>query len=229
VLEEESTRFSRDNTTMRKCLQFFTLACGLIVTEASAPRAAAESVEMPSVKLRIDDYAAVATDLLARAQDGVTQLYEAIGVNTQWLKTRHLSSWPSAASFPADSGVADLTVVVLDPTMTTRIAPSPNAMGLAANAPSAQGRIVYVFYDRLRIVTRQRDVPGAAALSLVMAHEIGHLLLPYGSHTEAGVMRGHWDLEGFRHLDIGRLKFTPLQGQQIRRMLRGLRPFGPSQ
>ena len=214
---------------MRNCLRLLTLACGLMAMVASAPRAAAEPVDLPSVKLRVDDYAAVAAGLLARAQDGVTQLYGAIGVETKWLKTRRLSNRLPATPFSVDSGAPDLTVILLDPGMTTRIAPSPDAIGLAAKTPSEQGRIVYVFYDRLRMVTLQREANDTAALTLVMAHEIGHLLLPYGSHSDAGVMRGHWDLEGFRHLDIRRLRFTPLQGQQIRRMLGALRPFGPPQ
>jgi hypothetical protein len=129
---------------------------------------------------------------------------------------------------PADIGVPDLTVIVLDPSMTTRMAPPPDAIGLAAHTQSERGRIAYVFYDRLRVVTLQRDASEVTALSLVMAHEIGHLLLPYGSHSDAGVMRGHWDLGGFRHLDIRRLRFTPLEGQQIRHMLTSLRRFGPS-
>ncbi|MEP7308125.1 MAG: hypothetical protein ABJA98_21695 [Acidobacteriota bacterium] len=196
-------------------------ASGLMVLLALAPQIVAESVDSASVRLRVDDYAAVAADVLARAQDEVTQLYAAIGVEATWLAARHLPGRQPAAVSRVDKGMPDLTVIVLNPTMTTRMAPPRNAIGLAASTESAQGRIAYVFYDRLRMVTFERDGSDIGALSLVMAHEIGHLLLPYGSHADAGVMLGHWSVEGFRRLDIRGLRFTPLQGQQMRRMLRG--------
>ena len=182
---------------------------------------AAEPVEIPSVRLRVDDYAVVAAGVLARAQKEVTELYASIGVETRWLMTRHLPTGPGGP-LRVDTGTPDLTVIVLNPTMTTRMAPPPDAVGLAAQTPSESGRIAYVFYDRLQTATLNRERSDIAALGLVMAHEIGHLLLPYGSHSEGGVMRGHWDLDKFRRLDIRRLRFTALQGQQIRLMLGSL-------
>lgn len=49
-----------------------------------------------------------------------------------------------------------------------------------------------------------------------MAHEIGHLLLPYGSHSDTGIMKGHWDVEELRRLEPDTLRFTPWQAQMIR-------------
>jgi hypothetical protein len=213
-------RLSRE-ITMTNRRRLFALACGLIAMLVSGPRIAAEPAHTPSVRLRVDDYAAVATGLLSQAQEIVTQLYGAIGVETTWLSTRVLSSRPIAVPLSVDSGMPDLTVIVLDPGMTLRMAPPANAMGMAAETENNRGRIAYVFYDRLRMMTLQREASDVAALSLVMAHEIGHLLLPYSSHSDEGVMRGHWDLEGFRHLDIRRLTFTRRQGQLIRHMLGG--------
>ncbi len=204
---------------MTNCSRLLVLACGFIATLASAPGIAAAPIDIPSVKLRVDDYAVVADTLLARAQEEVTQLYAAIGVRASWLETRHLPSRPPAASTHGDVGAPDLILVVLNPSMTARLAPPPNAVGMAASTPSGEGRIAYVFYDRLKTVLPLDNGSNMAALGFVMAHEIGHLLLPYGSHSETGVMRGRWDLEGFRRFDLRRLRFTPLQGQQIRRRL----------
>jgi hypothetical protein len=58
-------------------------------------------------------------------------------------------------------------------------------------------------------------------MSLVIAHEIGHLLLPYGSHSETGVMRSRWEVRELRSLDVRQLGFTPYQAQQIRRRASG--------
>ena len=115
--------------------------------------------------------------------------------------------------------VPDLTVIVLDRGMTTRMAPPRHAVGLAAHAGGGRGRIAYVFYERLRAITARCNVSNVTALSLVIAHETGHLLLPYGAHSEVGVMRGHWDFTPSRDLHIQQMSFTPAQGLQIRRLL----------
>ena len=184
----------------------------------SAASVVAEPVDRPSVRVRVNDYASVAVDLLARAQDEVKQLYARIGVETTWLATRRLSDLDDV-SHREDANATELTVIVLSSSMTTRMAPPEDAIGMAATTPTDSGRIAYVFYDRLQIDPLQSDDSNVAALAFVMAHEIGHLLLPYGSHSQTGVMRGRWDRKTFRRLEVQRLRFTPLQGRQIRHLL----------
>jgi hypothetical protein len=210
---------STPTTMMTNRTGLFSVACWLITALASAQCVAATRLDMPSVTLRIDDYATADAGPLVRAQDEVRRIYAAIGVETTWLDTRHLARLPPGMPVPAGVGVADVTIMMLNRSMTSRLAPPLGAVGLAATTPAGGGRIAYVFYDRLQTIVLGRNANETAALSLVIAHEIGHLLLPHGSHSDAGIMRGHWDLEGWRHLDIRRLRFTPLQGQHIRRVL----------
>ena len=203
---------------MPNCSWSFTIARALVVMLVSATSIVAEPVDRPSVRVRVNDYASVAVDLLARAQDEVKQLYARIGVETTWLATRRLSDHDDL-SHSEDANATELTVIVLSSSMTTRMAPPEDAIGMAATTPTDNGRIAYVFYDRLQIDPLQSDDSNVAALAFVMAHEIGHLLLPYGSHSETGVMRGRWDRKTFRRLEVQRLRFTPLQGRQIRHLL----------
>jgi hypothetical protein len=203
---------------MPNCSWSFTIARALVVMLVSATSIVAEPVDRPSVRVRVNDYASVAVDLLARAQDEVKQLYARIGVETTWLATRRLSDRDDL-SHSEDANATELTVIVLSSSMTTRMAPPEDAIGMAATTPTDNGRIAYVFYDRLQIDPLQSDDSNVAALAFVMAHEIGHLLLPYGSHSETGVMRGRWDRKTFRRLEVQRLRFTPLQGRQIRHLL----------
>lgn len=185
----------------------------------STAHAADDSIDGPSVTLRVDDYALVEVGQLTRAQDAVTQLYATIGVRTTWLPPRRLSPQPSDIPPTVHGDVPDLTVIVLNRDMTTRMAPPRQAVGLAAHPGTGQGRIAYVFYERLRAITARGNVSELTALSLVIAHETGHLLLPYGAHSNVGVMRGHWDLAPFRDLHVQQMSFTLAQGRQIRRRL----------
>jgi hypothetical protein len=47
---------------------------------------------------------------------------------------------------------------------------------------------VYVHYDRVRALARERRVEPGWFLGVVMAHELAHVLLPAG-HSDSGVMR----------------------------------------
>jgi hypothetical protein len=87
-------------------------------------------------------------------------MYAAIGVDTTWLKPRRMSRDLSGTFGLKDVSVPDLTLIVLSPSMTTRMAPPLNAMGLAATSETKPGRIAYVFYDRLRMVTIQCAASG---------------------------------------------------------------------
>jgi hypothetical protein len=54
-----------------------------------------------------------------------------------------------------------------------------------------------------------------------MAHEIGHLLLPYG-HAATGLMRADWDAKDMRLAVHGRLNFTSEQAELIQTRLLAL-------
>jgi hypothetical protein len=169
--------------------------------------------------VRVYDYASVPLDVLAQAQDEVRHLYAAIGVDTTWLETPRLSPRPEDSSVKQYLRTSDLIVIVLNASMTSRMAPPEDVLGMAATTPTAHGHIAYVFYDRFENDSVQSHATRVSTLAFVMAHEIGHLLLPYGSHSDAGVMRGRWNRDAISRLDVRRLPFTSLQGRQIRHVL----------
>ena len=51
-----------------------------------------------------------------------------------------------------------------------------------------------------------------------MAHEVGHLLLPYG-HSATGLMRANWDEANLRSAVHRQLNFTAEQAESIRARL----------
>jgi hypothetical protein len=67
---------------------------------------------------------------------------------------------------------------------------------------------------------RAADARGAAIsweiLACVVAHEIGHLLLGPNSHSPTGIMMGEWSPAALHDAGLGRLLFTPQQGELIR-------------
>ena len=59
-------------------------------------------------------------------------------------------------------------------------------------------------------------------LGHVIAHEIGHLLLPYNSHARTGLMRGGWDTQQAMRAATGALTFTPKEAALILERLQNL-------
>ena len=88
--------------------------------------------------------------------------------------------------------------------------------------------MAYVFYSRVERVAwthlnmshdaARRDLYSIVVLAHAMAHEIGHLLLPYG-HSPTGLMRADWNAKDLDLALDGRLNFTSAQAELIRGQL----------
>ena len=75
----------------------------------------------------------------------------------------------------------------------------------------------YFFYNRIAHVSDRNQLDSAALLGAVIAHELGHLLLPAGSHSTRGLMRAGWNRSDV--LTADGLRFTAEQGVRIRARL----------
>jgi hypothetical protein len=173
-----------------------------------------------TLTIAIDDYAAVPSDQIDRAQGLVTHLYAAIGVQTAWLETR-VSLASSSVQIRANVVAPSLRIIVLGSPMGDRGTLSMDAVGSTPGSRTERGRIAYVFYDRLRTIATAAHQDDGDSLGVVIAHEIGHLLLPYGSHSETGLMRALWSARDFRSIDFRTLAFTSSQASDIRRRVSG--------
>jgi len=228
TLEPRLSRPQNDVTTIcrkgssRRRSGLFALALWASAGLSLAGRTAtATPTTLPTVKIAIDDYAAVDSDQIIQAQRLVTQLYDAIGVKTNWLETRRVSNDASGARMRADLVAPDLRVIVLETQTPDREDLSPDAAGSAPGTRTERGRIAYVFYDRVRAIAQKAHQVDGSPLGVVIAHEIGHLLLPYGSHSETGLMRGLWNAQEIRRIDTRTLAFTPSQAREIRLRVSG--------
>jgi hypothetical protein len=84
-------------------------------------------------------------------------------------------------------------------------------LGLAV---PGRGR-AYVFYNRLVHAARARPVDIGVVLGRVIAHEIGHVLMPPGQHSTFGIMRRDVDF-GYDNPN----RFTDGESTKIRATLR---------
>jgi hypothetical protein len=92
-------------------------------------------------------------------------------------------------------------------------------LGVAPSTEEARGINVWIFYPRVRAYSADLGMQASQLLGHVIAHEVGHLLLPLGAHSLAGVMRPEWDTKQVKSAAKGLLTFTPDQAVLIRERL----------
>ena len=198
--------------------RILTLLLALILLSHASLRA--EGDEARTVSIRIHNYAHIQDGALARAQEVVSGMYGTIGVRTDWLEPLQQSEGIFDSVDAPDCKPSDLMVIILTAAMANRGVIPESILGFAAADPGVGGRIAYVIYDRVKDITQGTQVDDMRMMGIVMAHEIGHLLLTDRSHSEDGLMRGTWQPSELRSLRPGDLHFSDLQAVEIRRTLR---------
>lgn len=92
-------------------------------------------------------------------------------------------------------------------------------MGAASPSRGDRTGAIYVFYDRVADMASWRRTDMALLMGMVIAHEIGHLLLRHSGHSAEGLMRGVWDADDIQRAVTGMLGFSPSESEKIRARL----------
>ncbi len=174
-------------------------------------RAAADDQPSSSFIVRVSDRTSTSPDVVIHAMRIASTIYRRIGVGIIWVEWDH----PKAS----DSRFRRLGLVIDTGRMVHDSNASPEVMGFAPGAPDARAEMAFVLYDRVRENARRQRVEIGTLLGHVIAHELGHLLLPAPSHAQDGIMRGRWQHRDFEMAGRGQLFFEGPQGALIRRAL----------
>ena len=179
-----------------------------IMTAGAANSSNAAPDPEPVVVLHVTDYAHVSPSDLSEAQKQAARVYQAAGVRTIWTDGAAQTAQPDGA-FHVD--------VVLVPNDRTAGQPQGKAAGEQAFGKTSQPtRRAYVFYNPTFDHSMRTGSNLARLLGAVIAHEVGHILLPPGSHSPSGIMRATW--YGCMLSVPG---FTDDQGMTMRHLLTG--------
>jgi hypothetical protein len=157
----------------------------------------------PRIVLHLDDRASVPTRELAAAKTIVDRTFRAVGVEIVWAEGR----FPvSISGLMGDRGAARHLAVMLVNTAGSTNAAAECILGSA----EPDLAVASVFYNRIVNVAGMSPVDVTVVFGRVIAHEVGHLLLPPNSHSSYGIMRADLDL-GFSNPH----RFTKDQAQAI--------------
>jgi len=133
--------------------------------------------EVATVVLHVRDFHGVPPSEFADAQRGASEIYRRIGVRLVWTD--------GSARLNAVDRCLNVDIVILDRAMADRNNPEPTTFGQASHMT----RRAYIYYSRIMAYATRTFSNPDRAMAVVLAHELGHVLLPEYSHTAAGIMR----------------------------------------
>ena len=212
------------NKPFRACIASLAVVVGL--TGVARP-AAADPIPTLPIVLLVPSHGTVPLHIVGLAKAEVTRIYRDAGVHVIWIDAASSGSRPHPVP---SSGTSDpgFVLVVLPRELTDQPTIATDALGVAIGTREQRGRLAYVFYSRVEhIALTHLNVPrhiekdeiySVIVLAHAMAHEMGHLLLPYG-HSSTGLMRADWNAKDLRLAEDGRLNFTSEQAELIRGQL----------
>jgi hypothetical protein len=170
------------------------MVVAVMITVASVADAA-ESRQLPVIYLQMDDDAEVPAATLKKAQGEVTRIFADAGLGVEWTDT-----------------VPGFTVQIV-PRRLEYATASWWIMGAAL--PKPHGGTARIFFKQVQDFARAYFADVGTLLACVIAHEIGHLLMPRMPHSPTGLMKADWDKALVREATAGSLTFTDAQIQRI--------------
>jgi hypothetical protein len=165
----------------------------------------AQNATMTPLMVFIEDRASVPANILEQAREEATRVFRIINVEIIWLELGDGRFENSAV----------LRSVLIVDVVTREIADRLKARDGVLGSAALGTRLARVFYKRIEDLSSTRHDIGCL-LGHVMAHEIGHLLLPPNSHSPHGIMQAQLDTQ----LAVrSRLFFTESQARVIQTKL----------
>jgi hypothetical protein len=177
----------------------------------------------PVVTVQIRDYVHMKGDSLSKAKEIVTRVYQRVGVGIEWLGVTRPEvdrTANVAATEEAHHPIAQLTINILTPAMAKRGHVAEDVLGFVAVPPEGgMGRIGYVVYEKVREVASGGSASTSDVLAVIIAHDIGRLILGAGSGTHAGLMNRQWQRQDLEQVNPLELAFTPSEIDRLRATL----------
>ena len=174
---------------------------GILVILSTAGYAAEPTPESAGMEMRItvrvQDYAQVPRATLAGAKQEATRILNEAGIGMAWFDcggaAENSTADPECAKPFAPT---DLLLRILPRSMAERVLLTDSTFGFALQSTDDRlGFAASVFEHRVRELSEELGDSPATILGLVMAHEIGHLLLKTTAHSPTGIMRARLNRE----------------------------------
>lgn len=170
------------------------------------PFAGAAQREPVTLVLHITDHAQVSAPILARAEQIVEGIYDRIGVRVVFIEN-------NAIQTRAYDLARHLRVELLSREMAERKVHESRLDDTVLGRAARETGYAFIFTPRVIDFADHYSINRGELLGRVLAHEVGHLVLPVRSHSTTGIMRADLDIRATLP------GFTPQQGETIRTLV----------
>jgi hypothetical protein len=172
----------------------------------------------PKLIFRVYNYAHLDPTALTNTEGVAAAIFQEVGVETAWVDCP--LSWTDLKRYPTcqeTMQTTDLVLRILPKSMAMKVRTGDDALGFAKPCPEDEPACdLTVFYHRVDGLATD-GYPADRILGHVIAHEVGHVLLGPGAHSDIGIMRGVWSRHDLQHISWGLLlPFTADQRKQLR-------------
>jgi hypothetical protein len=180
----------------------------VVVMVAAGPGQGAEAAPRAerTVVVHVTDHARISPADLLAAEQLATRVYDSAGVHVIWTD-RKVDTVQSDDAF-------HVNVIVLSREMAEDYCRTGSIAEGTFGTAAQVARRAHIFYSRIADYAASPRIAVSRPLGIVLAHEIGHLLLPGHAHSPSGIMRAEWNRPLVQVPD-----FTGDQGATIRARL----------
>jgi hypothetical protein len=168
-----------------------------------------------TVSIRLYNNAGVTERDLDAARAAAQSLLRQAGLQSVWRVCRLAvgQSLPSSVACDDVLGRAEVIVRILHGGSRD----DPNSLGYSyVDTRTGTGSLTTVFANRILAVAASARIESGVLLGRVVAHEVGHLLMGRGGHSDDGLMRAHWSAETLKRNGVRDWLFSQNEAMQLR-------------
>ena len=170
-------------------------------------QAFAQTTPVRMMRVLVLNTAGAPVAVLSEAEKATARVFRAAGIET---------TWRQAGTGTVDDDLTSMIIInLMSASMEARMKAPATVMGFAVSG----ARLASIMYGRVERLAQANATDLATVLGHVIAHEIGHLLLPPGGHSAGGIMNAMLDL----HLAVrGVLQFSSTEVTAMRARIAAL-------
>jgi hypothetical protein len=163
-----------------------TLAVALV---AGLARGQPADPPRPRLTVAITNTAQLPIDVVGQLIFASTRAFMSTGVDIEWTMPGLPSQWTGVRNARRPSTIVHLVIV------SHGAAPSGDGDLLGRTYPNAGagGGTVVLFNDSITQLAKLSGLSHARVLTVALAHELGHVLLPAPAHAHTGIMLPVWE------------------------------------
>jgi hypothetical protein len=166
----------------------------------------------PAIAVRVYNLAEAPLSVLARAETEAGKILQQAGIDITWFHCGR------SGETIKDQGVCSEPAVPAKPLLRilSRCRPEPGVTGETVGFAIPSASIANISFDRVAELMPYVAASRGHVLGLVVAHEIGHLLLQTEGHWPVGIMHFPWSLRELGLANANLLVFTATQAHAMR-------------